>query len=641
MASTLTSNSEVDDLLDLLEIETDDAREQRINDHLRYIHANPGIMLAVDTETDGLDVADGRSVAIGVSVAYRREIPSFGNQLESFYVAYAHRVGTNDSERTQRRLKAVLEEPHTLLFANVQFDTFALLSIGIDVRWQAFYDVMTMAQMINENWPVKKSLDNLAKEYLPDNSRKVAVWPWEAKHKLVVEKKTGWPNTTPFMMDEYARVDTELTYRVVEWMLKDRRWQDLPDTIWKHKQAFTRLLIKMRTRGILIDQPRTRVWLNRGVARMREINNMLGLDLNKPGDIKHLFLERLKLPVVKMTKPSKLHPNGQPSFDRFAMEIYEPMLERDGRQEAKLFTEYQGWKTATGLLYRSWLEKVSPDGRLRTEFIMHETVTGRLSSRNPNLQQVPRESDKYWNGTAKECFLAEEGWTLVNADFSQLELRVATGYSKETSAMETFNAGEDIFNRMTAELRETLKGNARSAQQHKLAERWDRNMTKVLVYRLQYGGGYKSLMNAYGVDEEPAKDLLNNYREAFPLFQQLNRAITLRAEAEGEVRTWSGRIRHMQYESDSYKAMNSVIQGGSADIVERVMLRLDEELDDEDRCRILLTVHDSVVFEIRDELVDEYMPRIAEIMSDVDAVTAPQSFGVKFAVEVERWHYSE
>lgn len=630
MASTLTSSSELEALFEADPIETFHDRTARLNDHLRYLYAHPTTRCAVDTETTGLLVIDGQSVAIGVSVAYRDD----EDVLQSFYVAYDHAVGVNDALRVRQRLAYVLEEqPRALAFANVKFDWAALLTIGINVVKQAFFDVATMAQMVNENWPKKKSLDNLAIEYLPPNSRKVAVWPWEAKHKLATEKKTGWPNTTPFMMDEYARVDTELTLRVCESLERDRRWKELPTSIWAHKQKFTRLLFKMSQRGIRINQALTRRWMNEGVARMREINDSLGLDLNKPGDIKELFLERLKLPVVKRTKL------GAPSFDRFAMEIYGPMLEVDGRPEAKLFTEYQGWKTAVGLLYRAWLEKVSPDGRLRTDFITHETVTGRLSSRNPNLQQVPRESDKYWNGHAKECFVADDGWELINADFSQLELRVATGYSKEPAAMETFNAGEDIFNRMTVELKATLTANARNEQQALLAKKWDRNMTKVLVYRLQYGGGYKSLMLAYGIDDELAKDLLNNYRESFPRFQQLNRAITMKAETEMQVRTWSGRIRHLQYESDAYKAMNSVIQGGSADIVERIMLRLYDELDNEDECRILLTVHDSVVFEIRKDLVDSYIPRIKAIMEDVDAITAPDSFGVVFAVEVERWKY--
>ena len=636
MASTLLTSPSSSDLFEPEPEESFSGRTARLNGHLRYLYAHPGELISVDTETTGLRPDDGTDWAIGVSVSYRDD----AGEMQSFYVAYAHVVGQNDAPRVRDRLKFVLEQqPRKIAFANVKFDWAALITIGIDVRHQWFYDISTMAQMINENWPRTKSLDNLAIEYLPDNARKIAVWPWEAQHKLKWEKTHGWPHTTPFMMDEYACGDTELTLRVCETMLRDRRWRDLPSEIWEHKQRFCRLLFVMSRRGIRINQQLTKRFHDEGVARMREINESLGLDLNKPGDIKELFLGRLKLPVVARTKPSKTYPEGQPSFNSVAMEIYEPMLERDDRPEAKLFTEYQGWKTAVGLLYRAWLDKVSPDGRLRTDFVMHGTVTGRLSSRNPNLQQVPRESTKYWNGHAKECFVADEGWTLVNADFSQLELRVATGYSKEQAALETFNAGEDIFNRMTTELRAQLANSITNEQTRKLAENWDRNMTKVLVYRLQYGGGYKSLMNAYGIDEELAKGLLENYRTAFPAFQQLNRTITLKAEVDGYVRTWSGRVRHMQYESDAYKAMNSVIQGGSADIVERVMLRLYEELDDPDRCRILLTVHDSVVFEIRDEYVDEYIPKIKAIMEDVDAVTAPSSFGVVFAVEVERWKY--
>jgi DNA polymerase-1 len=179
-----------------------------------------------------------------------------------------------------------------------------------------------------------------------------------------------------------------------------------------------------------------------------------------------------------------------------------------------------------------------------------------------------------------------------------------------------------------------------SASNPKVAAEWNRDKTKTLVYSMQYGAGKKRVMNAFGVDEETATTIIETYRATFPRFQMLNRNITLQAEAEGQVRTWSGRIRHLAYESDSYKAMNSVIQGGSADIVERVMVRLWKELDDDEKCRILLTVHDSVVFEIREDLVDEYIPRIAAIMSDVDAVTAPDSFGVKFAVDVEKWKYT-
>lgn len=629
-STTLTPPSTTD--FDDVE-EAFDERTRRINDHLRYIHEHVGIPLAVDTETDGLRVDDGRNHCIGVSVAYRRSYDGFGEVLESFYVAFRHVVGTNDTERVQRRLAAVLQERHPLIFANVQFDWLALRTIGIDVVWQEFYDIITMSNMVNENWPRERSLDNLAKEYLPENARKVAVWPWEARFKLKTEKTTGWPHTTPYMMDEYARVDTELTYRVWEVLVADRRWSDIPPAVWEHKQEFIRLLLVMRVRGIRVDEKLARHFDATGTRRMREINDQLGLDLNKPGDKEELFLNRLGLPVIKRGKPTKKNPEGAPSFDKFVMAEYEPMIERLDSPVAKLFKEYQGWKTAVTAMYRVYVDRLSPDGRLRTEFTTHVTRTGRLSSKNPNLQQIPKETDKPWSGRAKECFVAEDGWGLVNADFSQLELRIGTGYAKEPELIKVFETGDDVFDQMTEQFRTLLPP--------QIAKGWGRGDTKTLVYSMQYGAGKKRLMGAFGVGEETAQIILDTYREAFPRFRDLNRAITLKAEAYGEVRTWSGRVRHLQYESDSYKAMNSVIQGGAADIVERVMLRLYRELDDPDRCRILLTVHDSVVFEIREELIDEYMPRIEAIMSDVDAVTAPDSFGVKFAVEVERWKYTE
>jgi DNA polymerase-1 len=583
----------------------------------------------VDTETNGLHVYDGRSNCIGVSIAYREDRPL--GLLHSFYVGVRHTVGRNADEKTIAKLAYVLtKEEHTLVFANIQFDWFALETIGINVRHQRFWDIIMMANMINENYPIEKSLDNLAKHYLPENARKIAVWPWEAQYKLKVEKVTGWPNTTPEMMDEYACVDTELTLRILEGFLKDKRWKEIPASVWEHKQDFFRLLGVMRKRGIRTD-PALCAELERiGTLRMLEINNELGLDLNKPGDKAELFLNRLKLPVVKTSEKT-----GAPSFDKFAMAIYEPMLERMNSPVAKLFKEYQGWKTAVTAMYRVYLSKVSPDGRLRTEFKPHITVTGRLSSANPNLQQIPKETNKAWSGRAKECFLAEEGWDLWNADFSQLELRVGTGYAKEWLVEVFADPTRDLFTEMTETFRELL-----AKRNPKVAESWSRNDTKTLVYSMQYGAGNKRVQNAFGVDFDTAAEIIDSYRALFPRFLRLNRAITLQAEATGQVKTWTGRVRHLAYESDSYKAMNSVIQGGSADIVERVMVRLWKEIDNEDECRILLTTHDSVVFEIKSGLADKYVPQIKAIMEDIDAVTAPDSFGVAFAVEIEKWKYA-
>jgi DNA polymerase-1 len=155
-----------------------------------------------------------------------------------------------------------------------------------------------------------------------------------------------------------------------------------------------------------------------------------------------------------------------------------------------------------------------------------------------------------------------------------------------------------------------------------------RQDTKTLVYSMQYGAGEKRIMAAFGVDQPKAKYLRENYFNTYPRFKNLSDVATAKAEQQGRVRIWSGRYRHFQHRNESYKALNSIIQGGAADIVERVMVRAFEQIDNPE-CQLLLQVHDSLVWEIKTEKLDEYSERILALMEDVE----PKDFDVKFAVE--------
>src|SRR5206468_10405513 len=121
---------------------------------------------------------------------------------------------------------------------------------------------------------------------------------------------------------------------------------------------------------------------------------------------------------------------------------------------------------------------------------------GRLSCFEPNLQQIPKETDKPWNGRVKEAFIASPGYTLVNADFSQLELRLATAYAPEPALVKCFAEGRDIFDEMTEDLTPTMPPG------------WIRYKTKTLVYSMQYGAGVKRVMEAFQVSEEVAKQII-------------------------------------------------------------------------------------------------------------------------------------
>ena len=143
-------------------------------------------------------------------------------------------------------------------------------------------------------------------------------------------------------------------------------------------------------------------------------------------------------------------------------------------------------------------------------------------------------------------------------------------------------------------------------------------------------------MNAFGVTREEAKKIRENYFATYPKFRKFNELCTRRVEQTGEIMIWSGRKRHFPDRTDAYKAMNSVIQGGAADIVERIMVRCWKELDPEE-CRILLTVHDSVTFEVQESKVPHYMNKIRTLMEDVNEITENVQFDVRFDVEVDYW----
>lgn len=594
---------------------------------LQLLHDHPEVPVAIDTETTGLKVTGNKKTGdylIGASIAAVIE-----GQPVAHYFGIDHPTGTNVSRETVDMLEYVVTQGRPLIFANVQFDVLAFQTIsGTKIEEAPFYDVPTMAHLIDENMPRSKSVESLSQHYLGEGKVVDAY--------VEQEKKSGNQNITPEQMFEYARIDAILHWRLWDYFMDHVYWKELPETYWPEKQEFIRVLIAMKRRGVKVDRKLALENIIRGEAEMKRLGTSLGyppkptkknpdpLPVLGPKALNELFIERLGLPVVKRSQKTKA-----PSFDNEAMAMYDKMLEEHNSPEARMVKEYRGWQKAVTGSYKPYLEHLDRDGRVRTDYVTHGTVTGRLSSREPNLQQIPKSSDKEWNGKVKECFIAEEGYTLINADFSQLELRLGTAYAGEESLKKVFEEGRDIFTEMSEQLGKSVK----------LFQ--ERHHTKTLVYSMQYGAGIKRIMGAFGVTRAQAIRIRENYFNTYPRFRILSERITATAERTGKVKLWTGRYRRFSYKSESYKAMNSVIQGGAADLVERCMVHVFKNLDSEEECRILLQVHDSMVFEVRNDLVDTYMSKIKELMEDVPAYVGHNDFNVKFAVEVDYWSEAE
>ena len=569
-------------------------------------------VISVDTETNGEDVRDGRGYLTGISIACR-----LFTDVSRVYLPIRH-IDTENNLSSDRlaKLKNFFQNYRGwLVFHNAKFDIVSLSTTGIDYTGK-FYCTMKMCHLINENYPMAYSLNSCVKAYVDkaESKKETEVF------KLLV-KVLGWGNIKSSDMREYAEHDAYITLLLFESIIKKFK-VEVPDEYWQHKQDFHRVVIAMEARGIHIDEAMCVDEAQIGTTRMEELTRSLRVNPASPKGLKELLINDLGLPVVKLTPAGiKLKKAGKDfdekdyaSFDKEAMELYDMLLEREESTVAKQILEYRGWQKTVSSNYRAYLRLRSSDGKLRPNYKLHGTKTGRLSCSDPNLQQIPRNSDKRWNGNLKRAFLASPGYRLMEFDYSQLELRLATAYADEVELKKVFEEGRDIFTEMSKILGFT------------------RQDTKTFVYSVQYGAGLDRLMHVFKVDKFRANQMRETYKQTYPGFTKVEGIAKMRCRTRGKVQLWSGRYRHFfDRENEAHKAFNSAIQGGAADIVEHVMVRLFKEIDNDD-CRMLLTVHDSVVFEIREELVDTYKEAIVEIMTDVKP-----DFGVKFAVEGKEW----
>jgi len=554
-------------------------------------------IIAVDTEASGQDIRDGRGYSIGISLSYR-----FAGAQHGIYLPFRHRYGNLPKEFCSRLSEIFVSKP--LVFHNAKFDIISLRTLGLEVPGE-FYDTMLMAHWINENW-LSKGLDWLGRELLKEGKT------GQDAVRAIAKAMGGWDGVDPTIMAPYAKQDAELTLRLYERLRPEFTKQGF-DPLWPIEQEFIRLIAVMESRGVRVDTALCKVQSDHGRQRMDIIRQELGLNPGSPKDLAQLLLDELGLPTYKVT------PGGKPCFDKDAMALYERDLELLENPTAGLIKEYRGWSKACAVAYEGYPALLSPDGRLRPNYKLHGTVTGRLSCEKPNLQQIPRVSSKTWDGALKRLFIPAEGFELWEADYSQLELRLGAAYAGERSLIEEFSKPDsDVFTRMANELG------------------FSRGDTKTLTYTLQYGGGIKRLSDVFRVDAARADSIRSQYFNTYPGFRRLPQEAARKAKSRGYVKYWSGRRRHFENpEEEAHKSFNSVIQGGAAEIVKRVMCDLSRTIDAPD-CRMLLQVHDSIVFEIRSELVESYKKKIKARMESVNEICGVD-FGVTFAVALKQW----
>jgi len=566
------------------------------DEELFFSLASKADYLVIDTETNSQDVRDGRGYCMGISVALKIE----PDTIVACYLPFRHK-GANLQKTTLFRLKNLLENFKILVFHNAKFDLVSLQTIGINFTGK-FYDTMLMAHWVDEN-TYSKSLDYLVKHYCDLGGKKTT-----DRFKAFI-KAFGWADTPASEMAEYAANDAYITLALFEYLYPRFLNEGYEGELWRIEQDWMRLLSKMESRGVGINTNLAEGLAATGEFLMEEYADDLGFNPGSTLQLGEFFINELGLPVVKKT------PKGKPCFDKEAMAYYDSILEQRNDDRAESVLAYRGWQKAVTSNYRAYLKLLSPDGRLRPNYKLHGTVTGRLSCEQPNLQQIPRSSTKDWNGRMKECFIPQDGYTLWEADYSQLELRLAAAYAKERKLLEIFSDdSRDVFSEMSEQLG------------------MDRYATKTLTYTIQYGGGITRISHVFGVSEPRAALIKDNFYETYSGLLTVQKLASSKCVEQKFLRLWTNRRRHFpRPREEAHKAFNAAIQGGAAEIVKRQGLVLGDSVDN-DECRMLLQIHDAYVFEIKNGTEEQYLPEIKNLMEKVEP-----DFGVKFKTDVHPW----
>ena len=430
-----------------------------------------------------------------------------------------------------------------------------------------------------------------------------------------------------FLLDPLAREIEQKDVKIAYSMQKQAFLQrpELYKIFVQFDQPLIPVLFKMEKKGMLIDRDyfaKLKAEYTEEVARKeREIQLMAGVDfnVNSPVQLSEVLFDKMGIPTKGIKKTSRGYSTGAKELDKLRGE--NPIIEKlmEYREAAKLLSTY----------ITPMPELADAEGRIHTTFTQNVTATGRLSSLNPNLQNIPVRTEE--GKRIREGFVAPKGRVLVSADYSQFELRLAAVLSDDKALIDDFNAGIDIHTKTASEafgvpLEQVTKAQRRAA--------------KVINFGVLYGMSVKGLADAAGMSIGDAKAFIDRYFELRAPIKRKLEEILKQAREMGYVETFFGRRRPTpDVKSSNFlvraaaerAAQNMPIQGTEADLMKRAMIEVDKKLPK--GAELIMQVHDSLIVECDEALQDEVQKVLKETMEGV----APE-LKIKLAVDVTVGH---
>ena len=565
---------------------------------------NQAKLFALDTETDNLDYMAANLV--GISFALENgEAAYLPLQLD-----YLGAPKTLEKITALTLLKPVLENPAIQKVGqNFKYDLTIFARNGIDVQGVAF-DTMLESYVLNSTG--RHNMDDLAKRYLGHQTISFEEIAGKGKNQLTF-------NQIPLeKAAEYAAEDADVTMKLQQVLWEKLSKEPTLEKLFKEMELpLLGVLSRMERRGVLIDSDALFLQSNEIANRLSELEEQAYVLAGQPFNLastkqlQEILFDKLGLPVIQKT------PKGAPSTNE---EVLEELA--FSHELPKVLVEHRGLSKLKSTYTDKLPQMVNPQtGRVHTSYHQAVTATGRLSSSDPNLQNIPIRNEE--GRRIRQAFIAREGFTVVAADYSQIELRIMAHLSQDQGLINAFTQGKDIHRSTAAEIFGVALDEVTSEQ---------RRNAKAINFGLIYGMSAFGLSRQLGIGRADAQSYMDLYFKRYPGVQTFMHDIREKAKAQGYVETLFGRRLYlpdinssngMRRKAAERVAINAPMQGTAADIIKRAMIQLDQKLQNDPDIAMIMQVHDELVFEVRSEKVEFYSEFIKTHMESAANLVVP------------------